>query len=213
METIPMNHALILVFSFAAFCTLAVGCADTKAERESISRRTSELKEIVKNDPGSKEGREALAELISFLNDDWPFARVQSCGALTQLGPLAAPAVPDLIRIASQNERFVSQEAVHALASIGPAAEPAADLFIDRVRSLPLHSRAGLATLYAVEGLGNIGPPAATKAIPVLETALRSDDPILVRQVVRSLKKLNPLGSYDINLDVDPWIEPEQTTL
>jgi HEAT repeat protein len=176
---------------------LVSGCHNSIEDRKAIARHTQELRDIVKRDPNSEEGKEAFVELVNILNGKWSFARVHACGAFVDLGALATAAVPDLLRAATCGDGFVEQEAVHALASIGDGSAPTVDLLISIVKTAEMSiSTVGLKEYYAAEGLGNIGEP-ARKAIPVLERVLQSKDDALVRAAAQSLDKLNPTGYYE----------------
>lgn len=182
-----MNQALWLASNIILL--LVPGC-ETRSDRIRVSEHTQKLGAIVKSDPDSEEAKKALAELIEILDGNWRFARCRSCIALYDLGPLAAPAVPDLLRAATCGDPYVEQESVRALASIGPAAAPALNLLTDIVEaSVSGGKPAGLRTLFAVRGLGNMGGP-ALRTIPLLERASKSDDEIFAHDAKKSLEKL-----------------------
>jgi hypothetical protein len=192
----PMISALVLGSVCAGIGFAVIGCGDTNAERRRISQHTKDLAAEVKANPNSNGGQAAMKELIDILNGNWTFARVQACDVLDDLGPLAAPAVPDLIRAATSREPVVEQDAVRGLRSIGPKAAAAVDILINIIKSgisMP-KGHGGLRALYAAEALGNIGEP-ALKAIPVLEQSSKSDDKFFAEESQKALDKLKPLAA------------------
>lgn len=167
------------------------GCGDTKADRRRISQHTKDLAAKVKAAPDSTESKAAMKGLIEILNGNWSFARCQACYVLDELGPLAAPAVPALLRAAQSDDRFVRQDAIRGLRSIGPEAAPAVDLLFGIVNSAissPSEMK-GLRELYAVQALGNIGEP-ALKALPTLERATQLKPERVAEEAQKSLDKL-----------------------
>jgi hypothetical protein len=175
----------------AATIFVTGGCGDTNDDRRQISQHTKDLAAKVKAAPESSEGKAAMKELIDILNGNWSFARCQVCYVFDELGPLAAPAVPDLMRAAQSADGFVEQDAIRGLRSIGPAAAPAVDLLIGIVASATSSpaKTAGLRELYAVQALGNIGEP-ALKATPILEAAKQLTNELVVKEAQKSLDKL-----------------------
>jgi HEAT repeat protein len=172
------------------------GCRESNAERKTISLHTKELAKIVADDPNSGKGQTALVELIGILNSKWRFARCQACYAMGEIGQLASPALPDLMRAADCGDGFVQEAAVYTLSKIGPSAAPAIDLLEKKLRLAMATSSNGLETWHAADALGNIGY-SAVKAIPVLEEALQSNDATLVEHVAKSLQTLKQLKRPD----------------
>ncbi|MEU5876865.1 HEAT repeat domain-containing protein [Spirillospora sp. NPDC047279] len=97
--------------------------------------------------------------------DGFDSRRIGLVAALRDLGPLAAPAVPDLIGLLREDPR--SGEAIQALGRIGPAARPALPL----VRDLLRDERVGTA---AARCLWEIDGDVDT-ALPVLRACLATD--------------------------------------
>ena len=171
---------------------LSSGC-DTIGAREEIWQRTTALGDTILKDPKSAVAAEAMQELIDILNGNWSFGSTQAAGALKKLGPLAAPAVPDLIRAAEHSDMFTQAEAIAALGEIGPSAAPSVDMLIRTIeKGLAGQLNTGL-DWKSAESLGKIGMP-AIKAIPVLESAILSNDERLVRHAKRALEQLRPLA-------------------
>lgn len=191
MRTHNSNSWLCLIIVF-----LTTGCGESVSDRKAIAEHLERMMITVKSEPTSEQGRAALSELIDILNGDWSFARTYACNMFVELGPLAGPAVPDLMRAAMCGDGFVEQEAVHALASVGPAAAPAVELFIEIIQSIPDGYDPGLKSKYAFEGVSTIGE-SGRKAIPVLEDVLRSSSEKQVRLAREALKTLNPAGFYE----------------
>jgi hypothetical protein len=180
---VTLSSGVVLIVLFSQGC-------ETRSDRIEVSEHTQELAAIVKSNPDSEEGKNALAELIEILDGTWRFARCRSCIALYELGPLAAPALPHLMRAATCGDPYVEQESVRALSTIGPAAASALNLLTDIVESSVSRGKpAGLRTLFAVRGLGNMGEP-ALDTIPLLERATKSDDEIFAGDAQKSLEKL-----------------------
>jgi hypothetical protein len=186
--TVNLSRTCLL----SGILTIAAGCGETLADRREISRHTKELGAVIKAEQESEAGKEAMAELVEILHGDWSFAGVQACNVLSDLGPLAAPAVSDLIRTANCGDPFVEQDAIGALASIGPAAAPALELLVGIVERATTLSHGGLRSLYAVEALGNLGEPALS-TIPLLQRASKSDNDLLAKEASRSLEELQQL--------------------
>ena len=126
--------------------------------------------------------------LSSLLHDsDLDIRRVAAC-QLGDLGPAAAPAVPDLIQALS-DEREVRGCAASALSKIGPAAAPAVPELTKMLNGDWVGNRVS-----AAEALGNIGPDASS-AVPTLITALLTDKEAMVR--IRAARALGQIGHPD----------------
>lgn len=173
------------------------GCGETMQDRAKISRHIEEIRGVAIENSGAKEGEKALRELIAILKGDNNFASCQACDALGELGPAAAPAVPDLIREAKSLRPFVSQDAVGAMAKLGPTAAPALDFLKETVELAVKHDSYDLRSLYAVDFLGNVGPKAANARL-LLERGCRSSSYLLSERCKRALEKLdNVVGDGD----------------
>ena len=108
--------------------------------------------------------------------------RARAARNLGKLGPAAAPAVDDLVRVLEDPEENVRAEAVIALGRIASAA--AVPALVDRLRR-----DNGWVREEAARALGRIGP-SARAAVPDLMHALRRDDPPVRRQAARALGRL-----------------------
>jgi hypothetical protein len=191
------SRSIIVAQVISLLLFVFVGCGNTKSQRQSVLSQLNKLRDTIKANPGSDEAGHAMKELVETLEGNWRFAQIKACDAIGELGPLGASAVPNLMQAVEKNEPFVAQEAIHALARIGPDAAPALKLFIDEVKMARLDIPPGLGVLYAVDGLGNIGPP-AREAIPTLERALTSTDAGLVHRTRQALRKIDPIGKYGV---------------
>jgi HEAT repeat protein len=113
-------------------------------------------------------GEPAVPRLIEALKHD--VVRAQVAYILGQIGPAAAPATEELVKLIGDEDQEVGDEAVLALANIGPAAKAAVPRLVTELQKpdSPLHH----AVVYA---LGKIGPAAASAA-PALLTASKGSD-------------------------------------
>ncbi|HTQ37398.1 MAG TPA: HEAT repeat domain-containing protein [Pirellulales bacterium] len=150
--------------------------------------RMQELRQEFQKNPNN---REALDEIVDYLNGNWAFTRQYAAGTLGQLGPLAKPAVPDLIRALNCGEGVVEREAAIALGTVSVGMPDA----VDSLRRKVLESKTD-AALFAAESLGEIGKPALV-AIPDLEEAAKSPVSALAEDAQKALEKLNAVKEAD----------------
>ncbi len=133
-----------------------------------------------------------VATLSALLHDPDVDIRRRAAGALADLGPAAAPAVPDLIKALS-DVREVRMLAADALGKIGPASAPA----VPELTRLLADDWQGNRSA-AAEALGNIGP-AAAPAIPVLTTVLLTDKEATVRfYAALALAEFGPIARSSV---------------
>lgn len=113
-------------------------------------------------------GEPVVAPMIEALKDDrtdyW------ACIVLSEIGPAAKAAVPQLIKTLDDDEPEVRMEVAMTLAAIGDAAEPAVPRLTEELKDK--ESGVRLAAIYA---LGTLGPKAAS-ATKALEPGLQSKD-------------------------------------
>jgi HEAT repeat protein len=177
----------------------ALGCIGPEA-KEAIPALVEALKS---NDPDSRmaaasalgklEAMEAIPALVDALNADSAQLKINAALALARFGPEARAAVPGLIRALKDNQdldRF-HRIAAEALGKIGPDAKAAVPDLI-----LALQSEDGGIASAAAEALGKIGDGAKV-AVPELIKRLGTDDPYLQRNVIESIKKLDPQAAKD----------------
>jgi HEAT repeat protein len=128
--------------------------------------------------------------------------------ALGEIGPPAAPAVPDLIRHMGEHPKMAWQSAV-AIGKIGPGAAEAVDPLRERLRSEG-GSDEGAREQFVV-ALGRIGP-AASSARPELEALLEGDDQDLHIAACTALGRIGPAASAACP-KIEPLLEAESAPL
>ncbi len=117
-----------------------------------------------------------------------PKLREAAVQVLTETGPLAEPAVPDLIALLSDPDAELRGNVQLALAGVGPKAVSAVPAL---VRSLTTDKQVGRVKYTACVALGRIGP-GAVAAIPSLEKGLKSEDPVLRLACVWAMFRIKP---------------------
>lgn len=110
-------------------------------------------------------GEQSVAVLRKALRDREPQVTKIAGYALADLGPAAAPALPDLIPMIGHEIGSIRHAAAKAIEGIGPAAAPATEALIRQ-----FEHKGGKGGYYIPVALGAIGP-AAHAAIPALEKA------------------------------------------
>ena len=108
-------------------------------------------------------GEQSVAALRKALRDREPQVIKIAGYALADLGPAAAPALPDLIPMIGHEIGSIRHAAAKAIEGIGPAAAPATEALIRQ-----FEHKGGKGGYYIPVALGAIGP-AAHAAIPALE--------------------------------------------
>ncbi len=126
-----------------------------------------------------------IPSLIKLLHNPDDRIRLAAIDALGELGPAAAPAVPDLAGILSEDSDL-RMSAIDTLSNIGPAAAPAVPALIKVLDDKSSGYRG-----QAAQALGNIGPEAKA-AIPKLEERLLGDNEATVR--LSSAEALGNIG-------------------
>jgi HEAT repeat protein len=127
----------------------------------------------------------SVAQLIRMLNDPKPAVQAQGAFGLSQLGPEAREAVPDLIE-ALKKDSLVRQNAALALGQIGPDAREAVPALIE-----VLGDSEWIIRRQAAIALGRIGPDARA-ALPALQRLLK-DSERQVRDAAReAIAKVGP---------------------
>ncbi len=133
-----------------------------------------------------KQRREAVSTLIAVLNEspgtthEELETRLVAVDALWYLGPGAASALPDLLRLARSDWSPLRLGTAQALGEIGPAAEIAVPVLVDMV----LFDPAGEVREAAVDALAKLG----TQGVMVLSRLFQDRDPDVRRLAVRGLK-------------------------
>lgn len=169
IETARALHFLRFRVSAIAlvFVVSGSGCGrDTASKRAAVVEELTSLMASVERNPADTV---SLDKMIAMVNGDSSFARTKACVFLGDLGPLAAPAVPDLVRALNCGDGYVEREAARALGEIGPGAGAAVPALIAKLKNENDDS-----AWFAAESLGLIGQP-ALPAIPALEKASKSE--------------------------------------
>jgi HEAT repeat protein len=144
--------------------------------------------------------RSAIPVLTAALRDKNARVRAQAAAALAEVGPLAKPAVDELIHLLqADSDPDVRLRATSALGSIGPEARAAVPVLVDQLRKNgicistvvalgQIHSHPELAVpalvdvyltsetrvaIWPLGALQNFGPAAAQFGIPILKKALK----------------------------------------
>ncbi len=131
--------------------------------RDRLHERTAVL--LARLDP-----LQAVPFLVQGLRGEASSSRYPYYEALKELGPEAAPAVPELIELLKNPDGSVRSRAVSLLGNIGKPAV-AALLAV-------LQGEKGDAQALAVEALWRIGPD-ARDALPLLQDLMKADDPVM----------------------------------
>src|SRR5262249_8997362 len=111
-------------------------------------------------------------------------SRYWACLALSEMGPQAKAAVPELTALLKDDEPEMRMEAVMALGEIGPDAKDAVPTLIAMLTDAPPAMR--YASAFA---LGKIG---ADAALPALEGAEQQADPFLRLVAAWAVARLKP---------------------
>jgi HEAT repeat protein len=111
-------------------------------------------------------------------------ARYWACLVLSEIGPAAKDAVPELTKVLADERPEVRLQAAIALGEIGPAAKVAVPALVKALDDQFEGVRHG-----AVFSLGRIGDPSASEAVASLE---KSDNPFQDTLTLWTLARLNP---------------------
>ena len=131
----------------------------------------------------SRIGTGAVEPLTSLLKD--PNYEVLAATILGDIGPAAAPAVPNLVQLLDSDESDARRAALLAIAGIGPGASSAADKLLEILNGTNEAARPGAA--YALARIG------AQQATPALKKVLaETDDERLQLATAWALVMLNP---------------------
>src|SRR5262249_29905417 len=94
----------------------------------------SRARSVQKAEGGAMTAPEPLQLHVSRLKDGKPNVRVRAAKALGEIGPAAAPAIPDLAELLRDEDVSVRLAAVTALGEIGPAAKEAVPILIEALQ-------------------------------------------------------------------------------
>jgi HEAT repeat protein len=159
---------------------------ETLGDRERIANRLRDLKARIEHDQNDIS---ALNEIVEVLHGRWSFAQTYACGTLRELGPLARPALGDLIWALDCGNPFVEREAARALGDVSVGMPDAVPALMQKLRD-----EDDDAAWFAAESLGKIGRP-AKPALSALERASRSDNQQMADSAKRALKRLEGTNS------------------
>jgi HEAT repeat protein len=133
-----------------------------------------------------------------------PKRRERGMRILARVGPDAASAVPDLVKLLADPDARTRTSALYTLAAIGPKAEPAvgpiSQALADRDRDVKLT---------AAYALARIGPP-AKGAAPTIARWTASDDPLTKLTAVTTLLRIEPQNAEYVALAVPTLIDALQ---
>ncbi|TNE52055.1 MAG: HEAT repeat domain-containing protein [Deltaproteobacteria bacterium] len=143
----------------------------------------------------AKHSSQALQSLRRALRDpQWRIAK-EAASALSQVGPAAAPAIPDLIKLLHSKKTALRLMASWALQSIGKAT-------LVYLRK-SLQSEHHFTKMSAAETVGLLGPAAASAA-PDLVDAMMDKEWKIRREATWALYRLGPKGASTIPMSMIP---------
>ena len=140
-----------------------------------------------------------LKVLISNLKDPHSATRVNAAMELSEMGPDAQAAVPELAAAVLDMNLNVRYYAAKALKGVGPGAQTAVPSLIKALDTFPGGSPPlegperyyGDARSVAAEALGAIGP-GAREAVPALKKALNDENPSVREAAAEALERIAP---------------------
>jgi HEAT repeat protein len=185
-----VKYANILTLILIAFiCTgpaaqTAICAGDTPRDREKIADSLVELRQRVEKNPDDKA---SLAKIIEYVDGDWNFAKSHACGQLQRLGPVAADAVPSLIKALNCGDGPTEASAARALGAMGTVSKQAVPKLIAKLKV----EDEG-ASWAAADALGEIGE-AALEAIPTLERLTNSKNENMAASARGAVKRLKSI--------------------
>ncbi len=139
---------------------------------------------------------EAGAEAMPFLLDalKQPRAAYWASVAISEVGPPAKAAVPDLIKMLSSDEPELAFQACMALGSIGPDAKTALP-DLEKI----LNAKVMLGVKYAAAfALGRIATPDDSAAMSALNKAGQTDDKFMQIVCAAALARLHPKDTNEV---------------
>ena len=158
------------------------GCGDSVSRRKSAAAELQALSATFRANPDDATPLNSIIDVLE--HGEYSFDRTYACGELRELGPLAKPAVPALVRALNCGDKYVEREAPRSLGAIGEGARDAVPTLIEKLR---MSTRD--AGWFSAEALGKIGEPALV-AIPELEIAASSGSGLMVEFANNALNRL-----------------------
>ena len=168
-----------------ALCLTFAGCGDSVSRRKSAAAELQALSAAFRTNPDDATPLNLIIDVLE--NGKYRFDRTYACGELRELGPLAKPAVPALVRALNCGDNYVEREAPRSLGAMGEDARDAVPALIEKLRNSNRDS-----SWFSAEALGAIGEPALV-AIPDLEIAASGDSGLLVEYAENALKRLRKI--------------------
>ena len=169
----------------AACFLIVAGCGDSRSRRISAA---AELRRFANEFRANSADLTPLNAIINVLeHGEHTFDRVYACGELQRLGSIATPAVPALVRAMDCGDPYLERESPRAIGAIGEGARDAVPALIENLRK-----EKDDAGWFSAEALGDIGLPAVV-AIPELEAAAASNDPMLAESARLALVRLKSI--------------------
>jgi hypothetical protein len=183
---------LLCIFGLiAAIAYLFIYKVDSTWRRHRTAHRLSALEVDARYDPN------AIDEILRYLDDEtYKFGQVYACGVLRDLTPARKDVIDALIKTLNSGKRGLESEAAKTLGAFGVNASPAIESLVRKLEPPWVDDAAH----YSAEALGEIGLP-ATVAIPALERAAQSENPILRYQALKSLERLKWLRDWEQSID------------
>jgi HEAT repeat protein len=132
-------------------------------------------------------GAEDVPALVKALKHEDPRVRIEAAEDLGLLGPTAAAAVPELLRLCQQDASpLLRIEAARSVASIEPKNEAALPLLIEA-----LQNKAAKVRQRAAERLGDLGPNSKSAVTALIET-LKDPEPAVSWAAIDALGQIGP---------------------
>ncbi len=149
--------------------------------------------------------RKAVPLLTAALRDRDVRVRAGAAEALVETGPLAEPAVGELVQILQKDtESSARLQATLALRSIGPAAKAAVPILVEKVRS-EKNDGVRITTAFT---LGMIGSSPKIVVPALVETLLKDGDPDVRNAAMASIDMFGPEAKLAIPLLQEAAKEP-----
>lgn len=177
-------------------------CKALRADKEEVVRADAALAlfKIASEVRAEKNGylaaalQQAVPALSDGLKDEFPFVRINSALALSQIGPTARQAVPALMEAFKDPDNrvviagffySVRHASADALGNIGPDARDAIPMLIEALSDEEIRTK-----WTAARALGNIGSE-AKGAVKDLKRMLKDDDETVREQATNALIKID----------------------